>query len=275
MLLVHDHEGEVFEARKDGGAGAYENVGAPFVNGEPVARPLSVGEFGVQHGHGSLGKAAPNPVHRLRRQIDFGDEKENLSVLFAAKRLLHPPQIHLGFARSRDAEEKEGFKVLGPIQSVEHRFLLVVQFRHRHRTTAAFEGFSHPFHHGGLALSGRALQEKGQTRERGLPPGALIVARRKTREAQPFAGQGRHVVQDGRDAAQTVLRNLRPPYEVHDDPDHAASPERDEHSVSERDEHVLGNLVVEFPEGGHVDDHLGDQVVAFHGSLAVVDNFVD
>ena len=275
MLLVHDHEGEVFKARKDGGAGAHENVGAPFVDGEPVARPLAVGEFGMQHGHGFLGKTAPNPAHRLRRQIDFGDEKENLSVLFAAKRLLHPPQIHLGFARARHAEEEEGFKVLGPIQSVEHRFLLVVQFGHFHRPAAALEGLSHPFHHGGLTLSRHTLQEKGQRRERGLPPGALIVARRKAREAKPLAGQGRNVVQDGRDAAQTVLGNLRPPHEVHDDPDHAASAERDEHSVSERDEHVLGNLVVKLPEGGHVDDHLGDQVVAFHGSLAVVDNFVD
>ena len=183
MLLVHDHEGEMFEARKDGGAGAHENVGPPFVDGQPVSRPLSVGEFGVQNGHGSLGKAAPNPVHRLRRQIDFGDEKENLAVRLAAKRLLHPPQVHLGFTRSRHAEEKESFKVLGPIQFVEHRFLLVVQFRHIHRPTAALEGLSHPFHHGGLSLPRRALQEKRQSRERGLPPGALIVARRKTREA--------------------------------------------------------------------------------------------
>ena len=103
LLLVHDHQAEIFERREHRGARAHHHARQAISNAPPLTRTFHVAQGRVQNSDAFKMRAKPRPALAAdpQRQSDLRDKDDR--CLPARQRLLHAAQVHLGLSAAGDA----------------------------------------------------------------------------------------------------------------------------------------------------------------------------
>ena len=107
VFFVDDDEAEILDRAEDRGAGSDDELHFSLAEIFPRRRPFSEAAPVVENGD-FLGEAGAEPLDRLRRQRDLGDEEDRAFSLLERRR--DRLQIDLRFAASRDAINQVGRK---------------------------------------------------------------------------------------------------------------------------------------------------------------------
>ena len=109
MFLVHDDQSHIIQRREDGGSGADHDIRFAASDPLPLVAPFPFGQSGMEHRHPITDPGA-EVIDHLRGQSDFGDKNQRRP--FAPPCLRNRPKVDFRFARSGDAIQQSGVRLL-------------------------------------------------------------------------------------------------------------------------------------------------------------------
>ncbi len=153
VLLVDDDEVEPRHRGEDRQPRAEHDIGRAFRSLAPIRNPLAFGKPAMQRDRARAGQRLPHTRHELRRQVDLGDEHQNLAA--ACDAACGRAQIHLGLAAAGDAVQQEGRERLAcGVDRIHRGALRVVELQRRSAALATSSPVRHSLDratHGGRA----------------------------------------------------------------------------------------------------------------------------
>ena len=98
-----------------------------------ILRALACRHLAVQHGGRYVGKTVFHPLQKLRREVDFGQQKQHLPAL--RQHFRHRIEIHLGLAAAGDAVQQKRLKFAeGRLNFIGSLLLVGIQHKFRVRS---------------------------------------------------------------------------------------------------------------------------------------------
>ena len=108
VLFIHHNQPHIGQRRKHGQPRADNQFCLAKHGAQIILRARTGGGLAVQHGGGHIGKTRLHTLEQLRREVDFGQQKQHLPAL--GQHLGHSIEIHFGFAAAGDAIEQKRLK---------------------------------------------------------------------------------------------------------------------------------------------------------------------
>jgi hypothetical protein len=225
---------------------------------QPVQHALAFRQAAVQGGQHHAGETGADIGFQLRRQVDFGNQDQDLSFGLARQYLGASLQIHFRFAAAGHAVQQRRFKTLRAADGIGRHLLRVVQLRHAGRLRVVHILQFCKLLDGAVERhGGQHAQVPGQARQSHFAKRALIILGGESGQRQPLRRQRRELAAHGDGVLQLFGGHIRFLQHLNDDTDHFAPPEG-KHGELSRLRHIAGPAVIEHRIERRIERHSED-----------------